>query len=119
MPRRFEHRQSHLPEIEAAAVGHRHEGIFGLRPGTQIDAGSRTVSQLEMSGHEVCVKVGQKHVTNLQSIARGVADIALDVALRIDDSGCSTSAVADQVRCVRETIEVILLQNHQRPFNHA
>jgi len=38
--------------------------------------------------------------------------IALDVTLGIDDGGCAGLLVTDQVRSVREAIEIELLEDH-------
>ena len=69
-----------------------------------------------MTGDEIGVEVREEDVANLQAVPFGRIEIPLHVALRIDDDGRPALAVADEVRRVRETIEVELLEDHGRSY---
>ncbi len=69
-----------------------------------------------MTGDEIRVHVGQEHVANRAPELLGVGEVLLDVALRIDRRGDAPHAVGDQVGGVRETAEVVLLEDHSEPL---
>ena len=77
------------------------------------------VAQLEMAGDEVRVEVGQEHVGDPAAERVRVLDVLLDVALRIDDHGRAARLVGDQIARVRETPEVVLLEDHRCPGRYA
>ena len=104
--RRLEDRQPHASEIEAVAVGHRRERELGLGLGAEMNPRAGAIAQLEMSGEEVGVEVRQEDVANLQAGLLGIGDVGIDVTLRIDDDGCAARWIADQVRRVREAVQV-------------
>ena len=58
---------------------------------------------------EVGVEVRQEHVGDAQPVFGRETDIAVDIALRVDDGGDSGLFVTDDVGGVRQAIEVELL----------
>src|SRR5580692_11182595 len=66
-----------------------------------------------MTGHEVSMEVAEKDVTNLKAKLFGVGQVLLDVSLRIDDDGGPALLIAEQIGGVRQTSEVVLLQDHR------
>ena len=73
---------------------------------------ARLLVQLEVSGDEVGVKVREDDVTDRQSAFSGERYVLIDVTLRIDDGRCRRRLVADQIRRVREAVEIELVKNH-------
>ena len=65
-----------------------------------------------MAGDEVRVEVRQENVANPNVEASRVAQVLVDVALRIDDGSRPALLVRDEVGGVREAAEVVLLDNH-------
>jgi hypothetical protein len=65
-----------------------------------------------MTRDEIGMEVREEYVSNFQAVPFGRIEIPLHVALRIDDDGRPALAVADEIRRVRETVEVELLENH-------
>ena len=78
-----------------------------------MDGRAATVAQFQMAGNEVGVKVAEKDVADLEAKFLGVGQVLLDIALRIDDDGGGTGLVSHQIRRVRQTAEVVLLQDHE------
>ena len=66
-----------------------------------------------MPGDEVRVHVGQKDVFDRAGELLGVGDVLLDVALGIDHGRAASYLIGDQVGGVRETAEVVLLEDHR------
>ena len=116
MPRRFERLQSHLPEIDDVAVAERCERELGLRCRTQVDRRADAVAQLEVTGNEVRMEVGQEHVFDSQTVFRGERQVLLDVTLWIENRGGVRLLVTDQIRGVRQAIQIKLLENHRPTF---
>lgn len=112
MPRRLEGSQRHPTECHLGAVGERRECIFRLRFCPEIDHRADAISKLEMSCDEIGMEMRQEHVADRQSLFGGERQILIDVALRVDDRSRLRLIVADEIRRVRETIEIKLLENH-------
>jgi hypothetical protein len=74
--------------------------------------GARARRKLPVAAHEVRVKVRLDDVLNLQPFGSGLFDVLVNVALRVDDRGLAVRA--DEIRRVRETAEVELLEVHRR-----
>src|SRR5262249_21161101 len=92
----------------------RREGVLRFRRRAEIDRGAGAVAQLEMTGDEVGVEVGEEDVRDAQAVRVGEGQVLIDVALRGDD-GCGAGLlVADQVRRVREAIQIELVEDHVR-----
>ena len=108
----FEDLEAQSRKVEHIAVLHCREGIFRLCAGTQMDGRAAAVAQLQMAGDEVGVEVGEKHVADMKAKLLGVAQVLLNVALRIDDDGSRTGLVSKQIRRMGEASQVVLFQNH-------
>ena len=78
------------------------------------DRGAGGGGQLEVAGQEVGVEVGLDHELDRQPLGLGVGEVLGDVALRVDDDGAPGRLVADQVRRVREAVQVVLVEQHAR-----
>ena len=88
------------------------ERVLGLRLGAQVDGRAGPIAQLEVAGEEVGVQVRQEHVRDAQAVLAREREVLLDVALRIDDGGHAGVLVADEIRRVRETVQIELLEDH-------
>ena len=67
-----------------------------------------------MPGDEVGVEVREEDVRDPQAVLGGEREVLIDVALRIDDRRRVRLLVADQIRRVREAIQIELLEDHRR-----
>ncbi len=103
------------PNSTDVAVAERRERVLRLGPGTEIDGDAGAIAQLEMAGDEVGVKVREEDVRDPQAVLGRESEILIDVALRIDDGSRAGAGVADEVRGVRQAIQIKLLQDHQVP----
>jgi hypothetical protein len=65
-----------------------------------------------VAGQEIGVKMRQKDVGNAQPVFRGERQVAIHVALGVDDSRDARGLIANQVRGVSEAIQVELLEDH-------
>ena len=86
-------------------------GIFAvadLRPG-----GGR---QLQVTGQEVGVDVRFDDPLDLQAVLGGFAQVLVDVAARVDDHGTSGALIPDQIRPLRQAVQVVLRENHLFPL---
>ncbi len=108
----FEDLQAQSREVERIAVLHRHERVFGLGAGAEMDGRAATVAQFQMAGDEVGVEMGEEDVADLEAERFGVGQVLLDVALGIDDDGGGTGLVSEQIRGVGQAAQVVLFQDH-------
>ena len=100
----LEDSQTHIwPELDLGAVSHRLERVLRLGSGTEMDGRAGPLHELEMTRHEVGVKVGQEDVTNLERLALGVLEILVDVALRVHDGRDTGRIVRDHVGGMGQT----------------
>jgi hypothetical protein len=67
-----------------------------------------------MTRDEIGMKVRQQHVRNPQVVFARERQILIDVALRVDDGSNLRAFVADEIRRVRQAVQVELMQNHSR-----
>ena len=111
----FEDLQAQSREVERIAVLHRHEGVFRLGAGAEMDGRAATVAQFQMAGDEVGVEVGEEDVADLEAEFLGVGQVLLDVALRVDDDRGRTGLVSEQIGSVGQAAQVVLFQNHELP----
>jgi hypothetical protein len=100
----FEGFEADTAEFDDGAVRERSEAVFGLGFGTEIDCGADTVAEFEVAGNEIGVEMGEEDVFDLEVVFRGEGQVAIDVALRVDDGGCAGLFVADEVGGVRQTV---------------
>jgi len=66
-----------------------------------------------VAGNEVRVEVRQEDVPDAQTVLGGKRQVLIHVTLRIDDGSGVCLLVADQIRRVREAIQIELLQDHR------
>ena len=64
VPRRLEHLETHVAEVDGVAVRHRLEGVLRLCSGAEVDLGAGPIAQLEVARDEVGVEVGEEHVVD-------------------------------------------------------
>ncbi len=76
------------------AILHRHERVFRLSTGAEVDYRATTVAQFQVAGDKVCVEVGEKNVADPKSSFISVVKVLLDVSLRINDDGGRTGLVS-------------------------
>ena len=55
---RFEDLQSQAREVQRIAVLHRHQRVFRLCAGAEVDGGTAPIAQFQMAGQKVGVEVG-------------------------------------------------------------
>ena len=115
VPGRLQDLQAHLAELEDVAVGQRRELVFRLRPRAQVNARPHPLAQLEVAGHEVGVEVRQDDVLDAEPLDGGVLQVLFHVASGIDHDGRARDLVADEIGRLRETPEVVLLEDHVPP----
>jgi hypothetical protein len=81
-----------------------------------VDGGSAAVAEFEMTGEEVGVEVSEEDVADVHAELVGVVDVLLDVSLRINHDGGAAGFVGDEIGCVGEAAEVVLLEEHISPI---
>src|SRR5229473_75629 len=112
MPGGLEDFQTGRTEVEYGAIAHGNECIVGFRSPAEVDRSSRTIPQLEVSCDKICMEVGQEHVLNLHSMTFCIVKVLCNVTLGIDNRRDALLFIGDQIRCVSETTEIILLEDH-------
>src|SRR2546430_13053740 len=115
--RRFQPFQPYAAKFKhrTVAEGRKYIGCFSLCP--QINRRTRTVAQFQVAGDEVGVEMGQEYVPDFQRVFGSECDVLVDIALRINDRGDARLRVANQVRRVRQTWQIELLENHATPLS--
>ncbi len=63
-----------------------------------------------MSRQEVGVEVGLDHMGDLHSVLARLGEVGRDVTLRVHHHGSTRTGVAHEVRRVRKTRQIVLLQ---------
>ena len=104
-----------LAELDALPIGERARVEFRLGDRRVPDGRSGRRRQLEMARQEVGVEVRFEHQLDGQSGGRGIAHILVDVTARIDDDRAARRVVADQIRSLRQAVEVVLREDHPSP----
>ena len=89
------------------------------RGSAQIDLRADAIAELEVAGNEVGMKVREEDVLDFETMLSGEREVLIHVTLRVDDSGRVGLLVADQIRGVREAIQVKLLENHRSYERYA
>ena len=95
--RGFQWLETCAADVDRVAVMERPEVVLRVRGGAQIDGGAGSIAELEMTRKEVGMEVRQEHVRDLQPMFQCEREIAVDVALRIDDGRDPCLLVAYQV----------------------
>ena len=73
---------------------------------------SHTIAQLEVPGNEVRMEVRQDDMLDPETMLLGKPQVSVDVSLWIDDGRDARLLVAHEIRRVRQTVTVELLENH-------
>ena len=63
----------------------RREVVFGTSGGAEVDCRAGPVAQLQVAGHEVCMKVRQKHMPDVHAVLVRERQVLIDVSLGIDN----------------------------------
>ena len=92
----------------------RGEVVLGARRRAEVNAGAGSIPKLQMAGEEVGVKVCQGDVLNLEAVRIGEREVLVDVTLRVDHNRRVRRLVADEIRGMRQTSKIELLQDHER-----
>ena len=101
-----------VPELDGVAVAERRELVLGPRAGAEVDGRARAVAQLQVPGHEVGVEVREQHVADPHAEPAGVAQVLVDVALRVDDRRRPAALIRDEIGGVGEAAQVVALEDH-------
>jgi hypothetical protein len=75
MAGRFQDFEAHSWEIKPVAILHCHKWVFRLGVGTEVNRGATAVSQFQMAGDEVGVKMGQEYVPDVEAKVRGIFQV--------------------------------------------
>jgi hypothetical protein len=108
---RFERLEPDASELDAIAGLQRRECVLGLRGGAQVDRRAGPVAQFQVSGEEVGVEVRKEYVRDAQVVLVGQGQILIDVPLRIDNRRDAAAFVADEIRRVRQAVQVKLMED--------
>lgn len=108
----FEGEDADAAEFERRAVIERSEFVLCLGFRAEVDGGADAVAELQMSGDEVGVEMREEYMLDLEIVLGRELDIAANVALRIDDGSVVGLLVSDDVRGVRKTGQIELLEDH-------
>jgi hypothetical protein len=112
VPRCLERLQPHSPEIDDVAVVEWRESVLGSCDGAQVNRRPDAIAQLDVASDEIGVEMCEEHVRDPQPMLFGKRQVLIDVTLRVDDSGPPGQFVADEIRRMRETVEIELLEKH-------
>ena len=66
-----------------------------------------------MAGNEVRVEVREKDVRDAEMMIRSERQVLIDVTLRIDDGRRPRVLVPDEIRRMREAIQIELFEDHR------
>lgn len=110
----FEGLQTEATEFEEGAIGKGSETIFCLSSGAKVNSGANAVAEFEVASYEIGVEMRQDDVLDLEAVFGSEVEIALDVALGIDDNCDAGGFVANQIGGVGETVQVELIKNQGR-----
>ena len=96
----FEGFQANAAKLDDAAVIERSEAVFGLGFGAEINCGADTIAEFQMAGDKVGVEMGEEDVLDLQVVFVSEGEVAVDIALGIDDGSGAGLFVTDEVGSV-------------------
>jgi hypothetical protein len=94
----LKHLEAQARELERIAVLHRHEVVFCLGAGAEMDGCTpfwgTQIAKFQMARDKVGVKMGEKDVADLEAQFLGVSQVLLNIALRVDDDRSRTGLVS-------------------------
>ena len=100
-------------ERVALAVGHTHHLELGARHGRVDDLRPGRLGELEVARQEVGVEVRLDHELDRHARLGCVGEVLGHVTLGIDDHGSAARLVADEVRRMRQALQVVLVELHE------
>ena len=112
MAGRLDGLQPDAAELHAIAVAQRREHVLGLRGRAQMDRRAGSVAQFEMTGDEIRMQMREEDVRDPQAARLRERQVLIDVALRIDDRSDPRLLVGDQIRRVRQAVQIELMEDH-------
>ena len=65
-----------------------------------------------MAGDEIGMQVREEDVRDAEPVLLCKREVLVDVSLRIDDGGDPCLLVANQVRCMRQAVQIKLMKDH-------
>ena len=86
-----------MSEFKRLSVRKRREGKLGLGLCPQTDGGADTVPEFDVPGKEIGMEMGEKDVVDVPTVRRGVVQILLNIALRVDHHGGSRRLIGDEI----------------------
>lgn len=111
----FEGLETNATEFDGGAVAEGSEAILSPGFGAEIDCGTEAIAEFEMTGDEISVEMGEEDMFDLKAVFFSEGEVAIDVALGIDDGGDACGIVGDEVRGVSEAVEIELVEDHGGP----
>ena len=111
MPGSRQKAQDEAPEADLLTVADGPMRESGPGSLAEDDRAAGALGELAVPAHEVGVKVGLEDPSNRQPLRPRLVEVLVHVATRIDDR--SLAAVADEIRCLRETPQVELTEKHR------
>jgi hypothetical protein len=105
--------EAHSGKVEGGSIAHGKECIFCLGARAEMNGCVASVAQLEVSGEEVGVEVGEEDVANFEVELLGIDEVLMDIALGIDDDGGAALLISKEVGSVSEATEIVLFQDHR------
>jgi hypothetical protein len=69
-----------------------------------------------MASDEIGVEMREEDVFDLEFVLGGEGEVLVNIALRVNDGGGGGLLVADEIRGVRQTSKIKLLENHGAPL---
>src|SRR5204862_6526359 len=109
----FQNREPDSTENHVLAISERRELILCVGECAKVDVRRLSITQLEMAGDEVGVKVSQEHMANPATQPVGILDVLIDVPLWSDHRCDAAPLVSDKIGSMSEAAEVVLLEDHR------
>jgi hypothetical protein len=110
MTRRFHKSQDYAADLEFIAICDAAMRKRDSSLSAKNNFGACACREFVVTAYEVGVKMSLDDVFNLEMLRGGFSDVFIDIALRIDDN--SLAVGADEIRRVRKTAEIKLLEVH-------
>jgi hypothetical protein len=112
VPRSLKSCHAYASELNGCVIAQRDVSILDRTSGTDADDGTGSIAKLKVTCQEVSVQMREEHMCDPQAVFAGKREILPDIALWVDNCRRTRLLVTDQIRSVRETIQVKLLENH-------